>query len=148
MAVSRLVPSMSRGFLAVRGRINGTFLIVLRRQLNRVGVIKAGHHDVAVLPDRVVWVHIVVVEGIGRDPHFSVAVRVVGRLCRVAVCRVAVAISLDGCATWNIEFKYLNIAYYLVWLSFNTFDDLQSITSALYRSVGREPSVSIYKIYY
>ena len=86
--------------LAVRGGVDD-LLIILRRQLDGVGVIEASHHDIPIVPYGVLRVHIVVVERVRGDPHLSVAV--VSLLCRVPVRWVTVAVPLDSRPSWKVE---------------------------------------------
>lgn len=65
IAVSRLLSRVLGCFLAVRGRVDHPLAsVILRRQLDRVRVVEAGDHHVAVVTDRVFRIHIVVVERI------------------------------------------------------------------------------------
>lgn len=70
---------MPRRFLAVCRRIDNLFpAFTLGRELNRVGVVEAGDHDVAVFLDGIFWVHVVVVKRVRCDPHLIVIARRLG----------------------------------------------------------------------
>lgn len=75
-----MLARVSWQFLAVCSSIDNTS-VVLRRQFDRIGVVKTCHHYISVVADRVLRVDVVVIERIVRDSHL---VAVVG-LRRVAI---------------------------------------------------------------
>lgn len=99
-----MLPGVPGWFLAVSRRINDPVSpVILRRQLNRIGVVKAGHHHISILANGIIRIHVVVVEGVGSNSHLvvavDVAVAIVGWLCGVAVGWVSSAVTFDCCTT-------------------------------------------------
>lgn len=93
MSLPRRSYGMPGRFLAVSRRVNHSLTpIVLRRQFYRVWVVEARHHNVPIVLDSIIGVHIVVVQRVGCDPHLFA---VVCLLCRIAVRRDSVTVSLD-----------------------------------------------------
>lgn len=64
---------MSSWLLAVRGRVDDPIaFLTLRWQFDGVRVVEAGDHDVSVFTNSIFGIQVVVVQGIGSDPHLLV----------------------------------------------------------------------------